>query len=45
MRTIRFVGLPFIFASPEGWRDAVSAITDAKVQMPNQAQNPNVKEK
>jgi hypothetical protein len=46
VRTIRFVGLPFMFASRAGWRTgAVSAITNAKVQMPNQAQNPNVKKK
>jgi hypothetical protein len=35
VHTIRFVRLPFGFASHEGWRDAVSAITNDKVQMPN----------
>jgi hypothetical protein len=46
VRTIRFVGLPIVFTSRGGWRTgAVSAITNAKVQMPNQAQNPNVKKK
>jgi len=34
-RTIRFVGWPFTIASRGGRCDAVSAITNAKVQMPN----------
>jgi hypothetical protein len=45
VHTIRFVCFPFVFGSRGGWRDAVGAITNAKVQMPNQAQNPNAKEK
>jgi hypothetical protein len=44
VRTIRFVGLPFIFAGRGSRRgDVVLAMTNDKVQMPNKIQNPNVK--
>jgi hypothetical protein len=45
VRSIRFVGLPFVFAG-RGWRiDTILTMTNDKVQMPNKTQSPNFKKK
>jgi hypothetical protein len=42
IRTIRFVGWPFVFGSPEGWRGDVSTqFPNVKGQMTNKVQTTN----